>query len=110
MSSSIVVSKLYTDQSTKPTYLTLAETLQITLSSSMAFVSALSLNNLITNIIEDSIKNSLTTASEMSLRVAYVLTALVMLFVFNIVGARIVSVLRSRAQYDAAMRKSDDKK
>ena len=98
---SYLITKQYTDNAPKPSWLLLAETVFITLSSSIAFVTALSLNNMINLGIETSITNSLTEASEMTLRIAYVLTTFFLLFVLNILGARLVSALRARAQLQA---------
>ena len=97
--SNLVLLKQYVNDSSKPAYLALGETLQITLAGSLAFVVALAWND----VIKQALENSLTKFETGMFRLMYAVCATIILFVFNISVNEIISTMRKKAQKDATL-------
>ena len=103
---SLCVFKQYTSDAVKPTYLAGAETLQVTLTASLSFITALAWNELFKSSFEHFVgsfwKKSL-------YRLMYAIIVTSFLFFFNICVSKCVTEMRSKAQMNIILKKDQDK-
>ena len=105
--SSLCVFKQYVDNVKKPTYLAGAETLQITLTASLSFITALAWNELFKSTFEHLLK-PFWKKSLYQLMYAIIVTAF--LFFFNICVTACVTEMRNTAQLRVVLKKNEEKK
>ena len=104
---SLCIFKQYTNDVVKPTYLSGAETLQITLTASLSFIVALSWNELFKSCFEHMV-GSVWEKGLYKLMYAVIVTSF--LFFFNIGVSACVTEMRKKAQIECILDKKSDKK
>ena len=105
---SLCIFKQYTNDVVKPTYLSGAETLQITLTASLSFIVALSWNELFKSCFENMVGSFWKGQGLYKLMYAVIVTSF--LFFFNIGVSACVTEMRKKAQIECILDKKLDKK